>query len=82
VFPNPLFASQAPFFTFDRLPANASVKIYTIHGETLFDGSANASGVAIWPATNKHGRHVASGLYLAIVNAGGEKRIFKLAVVR
>lgn len=82
VFPNPLYTHTQPFFTFDHIPAATKVRIFTIHGEEVFDQSANASGIITWRAENKVGRPVASGLYLAVVESGGEKKILKLAVVR
>lgn len=82
VFPNPLYTSTQGFFTFDRLPAGSRVRVYTLHGEELFDHGANASGIVTWRAQNKVGRPVASGLYLAVVESGGEKKIIKVVVVR
>lgn len=82
VFPNPLYTRTQGFFTFDHLPASAHVRVFTIHGEEVFDRAANASGIVTWRAENKVGRPVASGLYLAIIESGGEKKIMKLAVVR
>lgn len=82
VFPNPLYTSTQGFFTFDKLPANSHVRVFTLHGEEVFDQSANNSGIVTWRAQNKIGRNVASGLYLAVIESGGEKKIVKLAVVR
>lgn len=82
VFPNPLYTRTQGFFTFDHIPAGAHVRVYTIHGEEVFDQAANASGIVTWRAENKVGRPVASGLYLAVIESGGEKKIMKLAVVR
>ncbi|TBR23957.1 hypothetical protein EPO15_05000 [bacterium] len=82
VFPNPLYTSAQGFFTFDHLPAASHVRVFTLHGEEVFDQGANASGIVTWRAQNKVGRPVASGLYLAVIESGGEKKILKLAVVR
>ncbi|HAH07174.1 MAG TPA: hypothetical protein DCM05_11750 [Elusimicrobia bacterium] len=82
VFPNPLFTHSQVYFTFDQLPAGARVRVYTLHGEEVFDGTANASGLLTWNARNKYGRSVASGIYLAVVEGGGEKKILKVVVVR
>lgn len=82
VFPNPLYTNTQGFFTFKDLPGGASVRIFTLHGEELFEGTANASGLLTWRPQNKVGRNVASGLYLAVIESGGEKKIMKLAVVR
>lgn len=82
VFPNPLYTRTQGFFTFDHLPAAAHVRIFTIHGEEVFDQAANSSGIVTWRAQNKVGRPVASGLYLAVIESGGDKKIMKVAVVR
>lgn len=82
VFPNPLYTSRQGYFTFASLPGGTRIRVYTIHGEEVFDGTANASGVLAWRAENMVGRPVASGLYLAVFEAGGNKKILKLAVVR
>ncbi|MFA6091712.1 MAG: kelch repeat-containing protein [Elusimicrobiota bacterium] len=82
VFPNPLHASNQSYITFDHLPAATRVHIYTLHGEKLFDETANSSGLLIWNARNLSGRPVASGLYLAVLEARGERKIVKIAVVR
>ena len=82
VFPNPLYTNTQGFFTFDNLPASARVRVFTLHGEEIFDASANASGIITWRPQNMVGRNVASGLYLAVIESGGEKKIMKLAVVR
>jgi len=82
VFPNPLFTHSQGFFTFDRMPAGTHVRIYTLHGEGVFDDSANASGILTWDAHNKSGRPVGSGVYLAVVENGGTKKIVKVVVIR
>ena len=82
VFPNPLYTSRQGYFTFASLPGGTRVRVYTIHGEEVFSANANASGVLTWRAENLVGRPVASGLYLAVFEAGGNKKILKLAVIR
>ncbi|MEK7656167.1 MAG: T9SS type A sorting domain-containing protein, partial [Elusimicrobiota bacterium] len=82
VFPNPLYTRNQGYFTFDKLPADARVRVYTLHGEELHDSRANPSGVATWDARNKAGRSVASGVYLAVIEGPGGKKILKLAVIR
>ncbi|MBI3298308.1 MAG: hypothetical protein HYZ75_09105 [Elusimicrobia bacterium] len=82
VFPNPLYTSSQGYFTFDHIPANSRVRVFTLHGEEVFDQQANFSGLVTWRAENKVGRPVGSGIYLAVIESGGTKRILKLAVVR
>ncbi|MCX5789626.1 MAG: hypothetical protein NTX64_14140, partial [Elusimicrobia bacterium] len=81
VYPNPLHIGQG-FMTFKNLPAGTRVRVFTLRGEQLFDQHANASGLVEWPATNGAGHQVASGVYLAVLEAGTAKEIMKLVVIR
>ncbi|MBI4387025.1 MAG: fibronectin type III domain-containing protein, partial [Elusimicrobia bacterium] len=81
-FPNPLYTKNQGYITFDRLPASARVRIFTLRGEEVFDQEASGSGLAIWRAVNKTGRPVASGIYLVAVESKGERQILKVAVIR
>ena len=82
VFPNPMFKGRQDFFTFDGLPAGARIRIFTITGGEVFDGTTNASGIAKWDATNKAGRIVSSGVYVAVIEKGGSVEKLKLVVIR
>jgi hypothetical protein len=83
IFPNPLWTRTGAHITFDKLPAAARIRIYTLQGERVVDiPQTNASGVAIWNATNNAGRPVASGIYIAVIEFEGKKEIKKLAVIR
>ncbi|MFC1679557.1 kelch repeat-containing protein [Elusimicrobiota bacterium] len=82
VFPNPLYTKTQSYFTFDRWPQNTRFRVYTLHGELLADGESDQRGMFIWDAKNKAGRYVASGLYLAVIEKEGERKIMKIAVVR
>ncbi|MBI4346726.1 MAG: fibronectin type III domain-containing protein [Elusimicrobia bacterium] len=82
IFPNPFFPRKQGQLTIDGMPGSARLRVYTLHGEELFDGEATGSGVVNWNGRNKLGQQVASGLYLVLVNSGGDKRVMKLVVVR
>ncbi|MHB2025875.1 MAG: kelch repeat-containing protein [Elusimicrobiota bacterium] len=83
IFPNPFFPSRGNgYVTVSNAPAGARVRIFTLHGELVFDGNADDSGVAIWQGANRAGRPVASGIYLIAVEGSGSKHIFKLVVLR
>ncbi|MBI5243897.1 MAG: fibronectin type III domain-containing protein [Elusimicrobia bacterium] len=91
VYPNPFFTHSQGHFTFDGglsnglptgMPAGTRVRIYTLHGELVFDGAANASGMLTWDARNKAGRPVGSGIYLAVIQSEGAKKIMKVVVLR
>lgn len=81
-FPNPFYAARDGFVTFDRLPPNSRVRIFTMRGEQVLDQTANASGLLTWSATNGAGRSVASGVYLVHVESGGSRKILKVSVIR
>ncbi len=98
VFPNPLFGFNVatsytnsspddPFITFSNLPAEVTVKIYSlsgIHIRTLSvnDKSSPDSPFLRWNLLNESGLRVASGMYLAIVSSPkyGDK-VLKFAIV-
>lgn len=83
IWPNPFRPAQVNV-TFGGLPANARVRIYTLHGEILFDsGPTTSSGQEVfWSVVNQSGRRVASGVYLAVVDSGSSRKVFKVAVER
>ena len=83
VFPNPFMPNQGNgFVTFKNMPAASRVRIFTLRGELVFDGTSNGSGLLTWGGTNLFGRNVASGVYLSTVEFGSKKKILKLVVLR
>jgi len=82
--PNPLRPSRNPGqkYTFRNLPADGRVRIYTYLGELLWEGNADVSGMAVWDGRNKANSAVASGLYLALVEGSGGKKLLKLVIER
>lgn len=82
--PNPLRPSRNPGqkFTFRNLPADGRVRIYTYLGELLWEGNADVTGMAVWDGRNKWNSVVASGLYLALVEGRGGKKLLKLVIER
>jgi len=83
VFPNPLYLNRGNgYVTIDRMPASARVTIYTLSGDKVWEGTAGTTGFLIWKGVNKHGKLVASGVYLAIVDSTAGKKILKIAVER
>lgn len=70
---------------FDGLTADASVRVYAVTGELVWEGAgAGAGGLLRWDVRNSDGRDVASGAYFAVIEspATGEKTVRRLAVVR
>lgn len=82
-FPNPLRPSQGhTSMTFSDLPANASIRIYTLSGELVKDLTANASGIGSWDGTNQSGQKAASGVYFVLAAGSGGRNTFKVAIQR
>ena len=79
-FPNPFVIEKgSEILTFDRLPYEATVRIFTIAGELV---KKIKSGNR-WNGRTEGGELVASGIYLFHVQgASGESAVGKIAVVR
>ena len=80
--PNPYKPLRNPgqSVTFRGLPSDGKVKIYTYLGELIREFSADSSGNAAWDGCNSGGKSVASGVYVALVQGAGKKKIFKIMV--
>ena len=68
--------------TFRNLPEDARVRIYTLVGELLHDTAGDGTGIAVWNGRNQAGKPAASGIYIALIEAGGKKKVFRVAVER
>ena len=83
VYPNPFYTNRGQgFVTIDRLPASAKVRIYTLSGDKVWEGTASTAGVLTWSAVNKSGFLIASGIYLAAIDSKVGKKVVKIAVER
>ena len=83
VYPNPFYINRGNgFVTIRNLPANTKVRIYTLSGAKVWEGSGGSSGMIIWKGVNEAGYRVASGIYLAAVDSPAGKKILKIAVER
>jgi hypothetical protein len=88
VFPNPWRADKhaaTPKITFDNLPANSEVKLFTVSGHLVKSLSPQASpaNTAFWDLTNDSGDKVASGLYAYLITDDqGNKTKGMVAVVK
>jgi photosystem II stability/assembly factor-like uncharacterized protein len=78
VYPNPYkpSASRAAGVTFDNVPSEATVGVYSLAGERVAEGRPDSGGVWAWDAA------VASGVYLYVLERNGEKRLGKVAIVK
>jgi len=84
VYPNPWRSDQygrSPI-TFDHLPVNTTIKIFTVSGHWVKTLPISSSSTT-WDLNNSAGDHVASGLYIYLLTAdGGLKKTGQIAVIR
>ncbi|MBI5239814.1 MAG: S8 family serine peptidase [Elusimicrobia bacterium] len=66
---------------FTNMPADATVKIFTVTGELVVEEAA-AGGVFAWNGSNRFGRKAASGTYLVVVSAGGGTMVRRVVLIR
>jgi ligand-binding sensor domain-containing protein len=79
-FPNPfIIQTGIEMLTFDRLPYQAKVRIFSVAGELIQEIKSGNQ----WNGRNKAGELVASGIYLFhIQGSSGESAVGKIAVIR
>ena len=83
IYPNPLFPNQGQIYMyFDNLPAGTKIRLYTLSGVKAWEGEKNGVSPITWDGRNSSGEKMASGVYLAVLEGGGEKKIFKVAMER
>ncbi len=86
VYPNPyrptLTTHLNQGITFDNLPSNSSIQIYTIAGDLVKQLPDNGSAQATWNAKNENGQDAASGVYFVLIKGGGDTKTLKLAIQR
>jgi len=79
-FPNPfVIQDELEILTFDRLPYQATVRIFAISGELIREIKSGNQ----WDGRNQAGELVASGVYLFYVqDPSGKSAVGKIAVIR
>ena len=90
VYPNPYYGfheleeSRAEkFVSFNHLPVEATIKVYTLGGTMVREINKNdATQFAQWDLNNQYGYPVASGIYIIHINTDHGEKILKLALVR
>ncbi len=83
VYPNPFRPGQnAGAVSLTNMPAGASVRVFTALGQQLSQLTASGTGVATWDGRNAWGQNVASGLYLAMIESGGQRKVVKVVIER
>jgi hypothetical protein len=86
VFPNPYKGNGAggqPGVLFAALPAQATIRIFTIQGLQVRKlDHRNSSGATRWDMNNDKGQAVAGGVYLYTIESNGQTVRGKLAILR
>jgi len=72
----------APVLTFSGLPSGARVRLFTLTGEAIFDGTASGGGVLAWDGGTRYGKRAASGTYFAAFEANGQKFVRRVVIIR
>ena len=84
VYPNPWRSDKHKSYpvTFDSLPPNSTVKLYTLSGHWIKTLNTSTASVE-WNLDNDAGDKVASGIYLYVItNDQGQKSQGKLVVIK
>jgi len=83
IYPNPWRADRPNngYMKFDQMPANSTVKIFTISAHSVRTLDA-ADGSVTWDLKNDSGDNVASGYYIYLITGPGVKIHGTLAVIR
>ena len=68
--------------TFDRLPPESRVRIYSVTGARVTEFTVDDNGSKRWPVTNDVGEDVASGVYFVSVTGPGGNKTFKIMIQR
>lgn len=85
VYPNPFIPKEHLFVTFNRLPAEVEIYIYSISLKKMktVENIDNVTHTAFWDGRDENGNLVDSGIYIfLIVREGGIKKTGKIAVIR
>ncbi len=72
---------SAAYLQFSNLPAGAWVRIFSVTGELVNEGTAG-DGTFRWDGTNRFGRKAASGTYLAVFESNGQKYVRRVVIIR
>ncbi|HPN30893.1 MAG TPA: S8 family peptidase [bacterium] len=68
---------------FINITENSTIKIYEIAGRLAAEiQPIQGSGMAIWNGRLLNGKQAPSGLYLALIETGGKKKVEKIVIIR
>ncbi|MFH1098041.1 MAG: PEGA domain-containing protein [Candidatus Desantisbacteria bacterium] len=85
VYPNPYCGLSETEITFKNIPANATIKLFTIAGEIVFEKITNKPNrFWCWDIKTDEGKTVGSGIYIYLIidNDTGKSFKGKFAIVR
>jgi hypothetical protein len=90
VYPNPWDYRTAAYkddpsqygIKFNKIPHNSRIRIYTVAGEKVIDFTTGSVDKWRWNLKNSVNQEVASGVYLYVIEGGGQKRTGKLGVIK
>lgn len=83
IYPNPVRPNRGHAAAIiQNVPKNSKIVVYTLSGTRVWEHSNENSSVVSWPARNKAGKPVASGVYIISIDAPSEQKTFKVAVER
>jgi hypothetical protein len=76
--------TDASGITFVNLPSQASVKVFNVRGERVWQGEDDAGlGKIVWYARNGAGEEVRSGVYVYVVRGiDGQTKTGQLVIIR
>ncbi|KPL17876.1 MAG: hypothetical protein AMJ92_10590 [candidate division Zixibacteria bacterium SM23_81] len=81
--PNPFSPSRDDVVRFINVPSQASASIFTVLGELVWrKEEVETNGAILWSGVNEGGHPVASGVYLYLLEANGQTKRGKLALIR
>lgn len=66
--------------TFDQLPEDSSIGIFTVNGQRIKTLTTASDGSIFWDLTNDNGSSIASGVYLALIDKNGNRKQLKVLV--
>lgn len=83
-FPVPYLPSRdGALMHFTELPADGTIKIFTITGDQVATINIPPSlGSVDWPVVTSEGKKLATGVYLYLIEGGGQKTDGKIIVIR
>ncbi|PJA17035.1 MAG: hypothetical protein COX66_05895 [Elusimicrobia bacterium CG_4_10_14_0_2_um_filter_63_34] len=90
-YPNPFDSRKTSARIYYELSENAEVtiKVYSVFGRELkemsFSGGGNGgnagANTVTWDGADESGRKVSKGMYLAVIQSGGAKKVLKIGVI-